>query len=93
MSIKKFFIFLKVLSGVNFRRGHILVYNKIAYTHIAFGIYIRRFFSLTFKLVHEISFKNNKNIVMKLHILDKKKLHKYENLPGHSLTKKLIWKR
>ena len=93
-NIKKFFIFLFVKSNIGrkLHSHHIIQYKGLAYTHIAWGYYIRRFFSLTFQKINEVTFLNKKNNVVRIRLPYSKSLDKYKYLPKFTANKKRIWK-
>lgn len=85
-------LFLHIKSSRRPVLGAIIVHNKKPYSYLGRGIYIRRFFSLTFKIVYEITFINNKKENLKITVLDKKHLGKYKNLPEVKINKRIIRK-
>ncbi len=87
------YLFAFVKAPFRLPRGYRIVHNGKPFSHLAFGLFIRRFFSLTFKTVYEVSFLNNRNEVVRVQFDRKEYVEKYKDLPGFVANQKTVWKR
>jgi hypothetical protein len=75
------------------RKNHIIIYKGKSFVHLFWGFFIRRFFSLRIKRIHQVNFLNDKQQKLVIEVSDPRHLTKYKDLPGYSVNKKLIWKK